>query len=256
MKKKLLNTFLLSLVFVLIGSISYFTIDSNNENKQIQNKINQFKSNASFYYHSDYYSTDFYRVKSSNTPCFTIKENTIYPGYNGDILATLYNEMEIDIVSDVFSYYFGGHVALVVEGDKLFQTTGKDSNDANKSDYVNNNWLHDNTLRSSFIGLRVNVDQTTRDNVVNHSKDYLNIPYNYSFIFNRKRSYYCTDLIQCLYEEYSDVSLKQNSIIVSVQDIILSEDVYIFMYKEKDENGNYKIYYLDDGIDYKEFLEI
>ena len=83
-------------------------------------------------------------------------------------------------------------------------------------------------------------------------------PYNYTFVFNTKNAHYCTDILSKAYAVV-DKDLNEDHFITTAQDIIISEDTFIFVYKEEnktivDENqkllGTHNVYYLDDGNEY------
>lgn len=267
-KNKILkNLIIKSLLICLIGTFSFFTFSAFDENIQIKQEINDFKKNSSFYCYSKKYNTNFYIVSNENfpinSPSFTIVDEEIYPGYNGDILCSLKNEHYNKIVSSLFSFYFGGHAALVCNGQKLFQTTGYSPTKENYATYDENNWLYNHDIRFNFVGLKINATQQEKDLIVKESVKLQYKPYNFLFIFNNKNAYYCTDLIERLYKEYTKVNLNEDDVIVSVQDIIVSSYSSIFLYKELNpvskENrdnklGDYNMYFLDDGNDYFAYL--
>lgn len=106
--------------------------------------------------------------------------------------------------------------------------------------------------RDKFIGLRVNTTDEVRQQAANNAIDlFVNkVPYNFLFFLDTQEKYYCTDFIARVYEKILDengkkvVNLNNDGFIYSVNDIILSRDVYLYYYFELDKNGVEHIYYL------------
>lgn len=123
---------------------------------------------------------------------------------------------------------------------------------------VHNDWLFDNSLRANFVALKVKATKEEREKAMQRAEDMLGDPYNYTFVFNTKNAHYCTDILSKAYAVV-DKDLNEDHFITTAQDIIISEDTFIFVYKEEnktivDENqkllGTHNVYYLDDGNEY------
>lgn len=119
-----------------------------------------------------------------------------------------------------------------------------------EDDYYSKYWR--GYYRDKFIGLRVNTTNEVREAATNNAFElYLNnVPYNYLFWLDTKEKYYCSDFVVRVYESVLDengkkiVNLNNDGFIVSINDIILSQDIYISYYFEVDKNGVEHIYYL------------
>lgn len=261
MKRRKRIIFFLIIIALLLPFGGY-TIDAIVESSQIQKMIDTFKKDCTFYQYSSYYDTNFYIKKTDNkdiTPTFTIKDDLIYPGYQGDILTTLKNEVAFEPLTSIFSFYFGGHAAMV-QDDLIIQTAGNNPGN-NYVDYYPNNWLRDHTKRYRFIALKVKTSEETRKKACEQTVNWLYKKYNYTFIFNTKDRFYCTDLISRAYQEAdSSICLNEDAFTVSVQDLITSSDTFISIYKEpnpieytkrkQNEAGNYNVYFLEDYMTY------
>ncbi|WP_162146860.1 hypothetical protein [Acholeplasma granularum] len=76
--------------------------------------------------------------------------------------------------------------------------------------------------------------------------------YNYLFIFDTKNKFYCSDLITRAFNDINrvndtDYNIDEDGFIPSIHDILLSDDIYITIYKETKSDGIH-IYYLEDVI--------
>lgn len=74
--------------------------------------------------------------------------------------------------------------------------------------------------------------------------------YNYLFLFDTKYKYYCTDLVTRSFNQINtdlgtDYNLDPDGFYPSMYDILISDDVYITIYKETKSDGIH-IYYLED----------
>ncbi|HLT00087.1 MAG TPA: hypothetical protein VK005_01205 [Acholeplasma sp.] len=102
-------------------------------------------------------------------------------------------------------------------------------------------------------------DQNTRQEHIDSAVDFIEDKvdrglYNYLFIFDTQDKFYCTDLVTRAWAQVNtnsnpNYNLDKDGFIPSDYDILLSDDVYITIYKETitNEDGNQEIhvYYLD-----------
>lgn len=267
MRKKAIKTFFKLLLATVLCGLCFFSFSAIYENNKIDKEIAQFIKDAidkPFY--SEKYNTYFYKVTKDYkdvSPSFTYIDNNdrpLYlrnlpyaPGSSGDILTSLYSPLNSKILRNFVEFYFGGHAAIV-DGYDLIETTGLAENmEDNVVIESYNDWLlPENTKRSEFIGIKVkDASYEDRKQAYQNAKAKLGEPYNYTFVFNTKKSHYCTDLVSKSYYQVSkEYDLNQDLIAVTVQDLITSTDTYIFMYKKQNNDGSYNVYYLDDGIEY------
>lgn len=76
--------------------------------------------------------------------------------------------------------------------------------------------------------------------------------YNYLWIFDTEYKYYCSDLVSRAFETMSkktnrSYNLNQDGFITTINDIIISKDVYLTIFKET-VNDEIHIYYLEDVV--------
>ncbi len=263
-------------IFLIIMCVLYIfsfwcTIDSLIENNKIQDMIIEFVDRDAKCTYSKYYKMNFCKIenrKKDITPSFTQsdKDKQFFVGSYGDIIISLESEMK-SVFKGAIDFYTGGHAALVSDNGMVLEVTGlsKDSS-KNVVRYSYNYWLYDQKtmlekfiMRDSFLVLKVkNTTLQQRNKAMLKAQSYLGQPYNYSFLFNTANSHYCSDLISKVYEVINK-DLNEDGFVTTPQDIVVSKDTQIFLYKEinrsvKDENGlmlgTHNIYYLDDGINY------
>lgn len=106
--------------------------------------------------------------------------------------------------------------------------------------------------RTEVLGLRVkNISDAQIDIAVDYAKELVNKAlYNYLFVLDYKEKYYCTDLVSRSYKnsynnDHEKINLNDDGFITSVNDLVLSEDSYLFFYW-KVEGDNVNLYYLKD----------
>lgn len=279
MKKKFDKTGLkifLIVICCLYLTASYFTIDAAIENHHIQQLITDFKKGAiSPCQYSQTYDMNFCKVESNQkdiTPTFSIHPNTdeIFIGSRGDLLVSL-KAAVTPLINWFMDFYAGGHAALIDGADlndnqtgtnrigTLIEITGlNERKEDNDVQIGYNDWLFDNSLRANFVALKVKATKEEREKAMQRAEDMLGDPYNYTFVFNTKNAHYCTDILSKAYAVV-DKDLNEDHFITTAQDIIISEDTFIFVYKEEnktivDENqkllGTHNVYYLDDSNEY------
>jgi uncharacterized protein YycO len=90
----------------------------------------------------------------------------------------------------------------------------------------------------------MDMNQKEKDKFVYNSEKFLGYPYNYSFIFNTKKSIYCSDLVSRAAKPLG-FNLNKDNGTTSIYDLIVSNDTYIFYYHYFDNEGVRHIYYLD-----------
>ena len=110
--------------------------------------------------------------------------------------------------------------------------------------------------RDEILTTRVKYDNDIiRDQVIDAAVAYTEDKvdrglYNYLFIIDTKYKYYCTDLITRAYSQVNQqfdttINLDPDGLFPSMYDMLLSDDVYITMYKETKTDGIH-VYYLED----------
>lgn len=151
----------------------------------------------------------------------------------GDIF--IHKESEINMVpysAAFISYFFGGHAGIILNESKTIEVNGAMSNPAlNVVDTCYNDIFYGGTSRDT-LGLRVRAPQDDIDKAVDFAYAEVGKPYNFTFVLNRKNSYYCTDLLSRAFgkEAGLNYNLDKDGIATSCNDLILSEDTNIIYY--------------------------
>jgi hypothetical protein len=236
-----------ALIFIVIGATS----SAITKNIQKIVLVEQFKSKG--IYQEDISTSDlkFYRIESNEeTKAFRYKNNQIYPGFHGDILVSTEATLINPLVSDFISFYAGGHAAICIDySDKIkvednmtIEASGVNGDDEAQL-YKKNYWVSENIF-SEVIGLRMNMDEKQKNTFVDNATNFLGYPYNYSFIFNTKKSVYCSDLVSRSAKTVG-FNLNKDNGATTIYDLIVSSDTYIFYYHYIDNEDVKHIYYLD-----------
>lgn len=240
--KKSIKRFLL---FIMTGIIFYFVQNGFIENSLVKNKINEFTKNSVLIEETS--EEKIYKVSRE-----TSEYSSVYNGYigrPGDILLTRDSPFEIPVVKQFISFFFGGHACIVSTnnldgnprskvGNLVIESSGMGGESG--VDIRENTWGYEK-LQINIIGIRIKgYSDNDYNEVLNNAYKLRGKKYNYSFVFNKKNSYYCTDLVS---RSFILKNVKLNDgFITSTNDIILSENSYIFFY-QKVENGIKYIYY-------------
>ena len=235
------------ILIFLLGFILFFIQNSCSENGKINNKINEFIKDAKLVEEID--NNKIYNVSRETSEKPSIHNG--YIGTPGDILITKDSPFKIPIIKPIIDFTFGGHAAIITSsiknedgtygetGDMMIESVGLDEKDG--VILSNNTWGREKE-RINILGLRIKgYNQDDYNEILNKAYNLIGRPYNYTFLFNKKNRYYCTDLISRLYN-LKNVKLN-DGFITSTNDIILSDDVYIFYYQYIDSSGITHIYY-------------
>ena len=247
------------LLYGLLAFLVFFVSNGIYENIYIQQEINDFK-NAGDYESEEmigntkviYYKVSRETYVEKGWEAYerpTIKEHVI--GSNGDILLNKKSPFDnLPFIYEFISFFFGGHAVAAkgLENGDSFDDLGVNvlevagnTEDSNYVREIKNNWFLSDR-REETIGVRVKgVTKEDTDNFTNNILAKLGEPYNYSFIFNTKKSHYCTDLMSKCYQE---AGFKINDwFYTSINDLITSKNTYISFYKYNDGKTTY-VYYL------------
>lgn len=223
------------------------------ENIYVRKQIRQFKDRGILVYENE--NTRFYEVSKKfnyedNTKSVINDYNSKFVGSKADILVTSRNPLPDSILVGLISRFLWiGHAGVVIdnEGKQTIEITGNDRSNYYVSKYENT-WLTDSIdLTNELIILRVkNMDQKKADQVVNYLESKIGYPYNYSFLFNRHHSYYCTDLVSRAVET-TGIKVNYDYLLTTGADLIVSKNTYIVYYRERiveKDQVKYNVYYL------------
>lgn len=234
-------------LLLFLSLVSLLVVDVVIENFIVDSQINDFVNNGVYVGNlRDYY---FYEVNINeklDSPSISFTE-TGYPESTnyGDIF--IYKESKIEYIpysAAFISYFFGGHAGIVVDDSVTIEANGAMGNPyLDVVDTCPNNIFTDSDKRD-VVGLRVRATEEDVNQAMEYIENSLDMPYNFSFVFNRKNSFYCTDIISRAFghESNLDYELDKDGIATSCNDLIVSEDTYMIYYMYY--NGNEKhLYY-------------
>lgn len=197
------------MIFILIYSGLAFI-----ENVVIELKLNKFK-------------------ESANVVVYELDDEYDFQFKQNDILLSRQSGHKNLLIRDIISFYVGGHAGLVIDpaGTKTIEVLGYEGYEDIVKVYEND-WI---TSSIEVIGLR------SFDAKLNYTQ-FLGQDYDwYPYLPNNDK--YCTELITATYKE-AGYNLDYDYGIATVNDIILSGNTRIFLYKEIRDNLVY-IYWED-----------
>lgn len=212
------------------------------------------------------------------------ENNYTNPGSEGDIFVTRQSPFPFyPGIHQFISFYFGGHAAYLDDNNRVYEVAGIPDleegetflnvffkgNDSTTVYSTGNYWFDDDRrdedddsysyygsyYRKEWVGLRVKGVSQEEVKLVTAEMQRLEemeAQYNFQFIFNRKDRYYCTDLMSRAYEtiinnnSLKKVNLNRDGVAVTVNDLILSKDVYLAYYVWTDKNDVKHVYFIDD----------
>lgn len=192
---------------------------------------------------------------TSNT--FHKEDDKYFIGGKLDIIITNRNplrQVPMAIVQDVGGFFsrnfYVGHATVNIsdDGKTLIESVGND--DGFKGVRIKeNNWLDEISSENDaqqIIGLRVkNISNEAVDQIINDLIDKEGLKYNYNFLIHKKNSFYCTDLITRTFKE-NGIKIDYDYMYPTGNDLIISNNTYIFFICERTKNGDFNIYYLSE----------
>lgn len=228
------------LFFILL--ISILTVDAVIENINVDSQITDFISKGIFIEEIDdirYYEVDINEIDNDTAPSIEIFNNGPTPTTKGDIFVA--RESVLDVLpfsSQFISFYFGGHAGIVYDRYNVIETTGMEYNPENNVVIKGYNNILNNSIKRSVVGLRVKANETEVDKAMQYLDTTIGKKYNYSFVFNRKNTFYCTDLVARAYSKEAGLNfdLDKDGIAVSCNDLIVSNDTFITYYAFYEDN--------------------
>lgn len=256
MKKRIFKAISMALVVILL----FFLSTTIAEYVAINREIKSFMERGTLVDVDIVNKIKYYEVPRRNgeidKPSFTeyAGDKYAFAGSYGDMLVTqespFFNGPDIPIAYEFVSFWWGGHAAIIGnttneygEPEIIEATAMSNTPENNAVTKTWNYWLYQE-YRDSFIGLRIK--GATNDEYVSYAdwaNEQLGTPYNMTFIFNTKNTYYCSDLVSRGWATLG-YNLNEDAIVTSINDIISSNDTYIFFYKYTDRGTGYQhIYY-------------
>lgn len=186
----------------MIGIIIVYSLHTLIENIRIERMLAEFKETA-------------------NVVVYALDEDIEFTFTQNDILLNRQSGHDILIIRDIITFYTGGHSALVIneDGTETIEVFGYQGYDDTVRVYEND-WI---TYESEVIGVR------TRPITLDYEL-YLGRKYDW-FPYLPNKQKYCTELISDTYQ-VAGVNLDYDYGIVTVNDIILSGNTELYLYKE------------------------
>ncbi|XMB86220.1 hypothetical protein RJG79_00030 [Mycoplasmatota bacterium WC44] len=161
---------------------------------------------------------------------YYIVESNVSSNNTGDILLSRKSGNPNLLLRDMISFYVGGHAAVIINEEETIEVFGNLQSE-NLVRIYENDWLDTET---EVIGMKV------EGNYEFNFTKYLNQTYNWFPFYDNPNKRYCTDLVSKIYSE-AGINVNYDLGIVTVNDIIISKNTSIYLYKEivKDEINIY-----------------
>lgn len=263
LSKKLIRISINTLL-IIIGLALIFLINGHSERIIINKQIKDFKERAvyvgedPFLINVHYYKVPKeydYEDNSRNT--YNMETRTI--GSKTDVIITNRNPMRGVAVLDplvgyLSSNFFVGHSSMNAndDGTIMYEVVGNSSNPENNSVIKSRNdwdiYLKD-TQSPIIVGMRIkDTTNEQRDKMVDYASMQVGKGYNYTFIFNRANTFYCTDLVSRS-AKYAGLNINYDYFATTGNDMIVSKNTYMFFYRDiefKDGKNIFNVYYLEN----------
>ncbi len=224
---------IVSIIFIVI---SCMTIDASIENFFVDKEIIEYVKQG--VHKSSFSNIELYEVNTNGKvvdPVLNFDSNG-YPSFVGvgDIFVTKESLLNIaPFISQFVSFQFGGHAGMMYDSRTVIETTGMAYHPEDNVVIESTNDLLKFYDDRAFVGLRVNATLEERQKAADHCLSLVGKAYNYSFVFNTKNKYYCTDLVQRSYSREAGLNfnLDFDGVAVSSNDLIVSKDTSIAFYR-------------------------
>lgn len=182
-------------------------------------------------------------------------DDNYYIGGKLDIIITNRNPLRrssLAIIQDLGNFFsknfYVGHATVNIsdEGKTIIESVGNDDG------YVGvrikeNDWLKEITSENDaqrIVGLRVkNLTENQENQIISDLLEKEGLKYNYNFLVRKAKSYYCTDLITRTFKQ-NGIKLDYDYLYPTGNDLIISNNTYVFFICERTEDGDFNIYYL------------
>lgn len=240
------------LIFLIVTVVfSYIVLSSITENVIVSVEINKFKEEAVLVESISMKNKKFYNVsRETDEPGFTCNASTINPGMPLDIIVRLTSSFNFPVLHEIFSFTIGGHAALICDdysdsnydirkGELIETAYNNEHDDVFISD---NRYWEDVDFTGNYIVLRVDLTEDEKKVILNQAVSYIGDSYNLSFLFNTKKSHYCSDLMTKAFMA-ANINLNYDGFATTVYDLIVSNKTRIVMYKEYNPSTKISSYY-------------
>jgi len=240
------------ILLLVIILFSVFMINGIIEDISVRNQVEEFKSRG------------VYLDKSGSTKYFTVKaregENTTRHikdgisdynvGSKADIYVTSRNPLgDSALIGWISKKTWIGHTALVYDdyGKKTIEITGSLSPEDNVVRIFPNTWISNAGQTPQVALLRIkDTTEKERQRIIEYAEKQMGKPYNYSFLFNRNNSFYCSDLVSRAVASVG-INVNYDYLATTGSDMIVSPNTYLIYYQETiiiDGVVTHEVYYL------------
>lgn len=237
------------LIFIAIGAITSASV--KNVSKTVC--VEEFKKRGVYQEDMSSSTVKYYKIDSDEElPAYTKVNNQLLPGSPGDILVSTQATLINPLVSGLVSFFAGGHAAICLDSysdfdfstnkNQTIEATGLGEGEMVSSLFYKGYWVQPDPF-TEVIGLRADISEAQRKEVISLATSLLGDYYNYSFLFDTTNKKYCSDLVSEVYKKVG-INLNKDSFTTNIYDIIISKDVYISYYHYYDSNRVLHIYYL------------
>lgn len=246
---------------VLLIILIFFSIFIGNgavEKSIIERDIDTFKARGQFvveYGRSSYYLVPKAYDYEDTTHQILDMDHRTFPGSTGDIYITNRNPLPQSLVVGwLSSIMWMGHCAIVSseDGSRVFDIVGNQSYEDNIVRELENDWITRGALNEEIALIRIkNIDDDTRQSMMSYLQDHIGYRYNYTFLFNREHTFYCSDLASRT-AAAAGVGINYDGLVTTGADMLISEHTYLIYYREKviiNNEEKYHIYYLGEPND-------
>jgi len=248
--RKLKKLFII--IYVFLALFLVFVVNGAVERVLVNKEVEAFVKRGELVYQKG--NTEYYRV----SPKYSYEDltrhiindyNDTKPGAKGDIFVTPRNPLRGDPFMDLLSEItWLGHAGIVVsdDGKKTIEITGNLGSDNNYVQEWNNTWIIEQHTEEMMLLRIKNTTSLQRDKMVEYAYSQIGKKYNYTFLFNRGKTYYCSDLVSRAIE-HAGLNVNYDFVATTGADMLLSDNTYIVYYKKEILVGNNiirKIYYL------------
>lgn len=256
-----------ALIVVFVGNSSFEIISVNK-------KFEDFKARGVEFHLEGWTSSD--TTKNRITTVYRVPKQYEYEdlsreivdfdklllGSKADIIMTNRNPMrntpELNFPMNFLAHdFFLGHTSINADDGMLYEVLGNSGDPSHDGvRYRSNKWLNRPGYNSAhndypiLIGLRIkDTTEGQRNQMMEYAEAQVGKGYNYSFVFNRDRTFYCTDLVSRAVAN-AGININYDHLATTGNDIIVSDNVYLTFYREAtyiDGVKHESIYFLDEG---------
>jgi hypothetical protein len=267
MWREKLQKFLVRTLLIIIAIIVIFIVNGYFEKVIVVNEIEDFKSRAEYigidpiYSNIHYYKVEKkYDYEEISRHTFDLSDKK-YIGAKTDILVTNRNPLRgVSVLEPLIGYlslnFFVGHASInsTDDGAYMYEVVGNsDIIEENQVIESMNDWVfYLRDIESPIIvGLRIK-DTTAeqRNKMIEYTAAQTGKGYNYTFLFNRNNTFYCTDLVSRAVK-YAGININYDYFTTTGNDMMVSKNTYIFFLREviyEDGKPQFNVYFLEDEV--------